>query len=141
MTDFLSVPLSADGAKGLGSMLAEGSYKNCTITDVSEVERSEEQIASGINARVKVTFSTADMDGPINGYINIKDPASPHKKSAMFALLSAIWPNEAEREGKSPKADWPGQVVDILVVHKQNQGGNTYAELNYRATKAAKASA
>ena len=133
--DILNTPLSAEGAKGLGAMLAEGTYKNCTITEVSEVELNEDQIASGIRARACVVFNTADYDEPIRGYINIKNPANPHPKSAMFSLVSAIWPNEDEREGKSPMGDWPGKSVDILVVHDTNQNGKPYAKLNYRPCK------
>jgi hypothetical protein len=132
--DILNSPLSEDGAKGYGAMLAEGTYKNCTITELTEVDMSEDAAASGVRARVCVVFNTPDYNEPIRGYINIKNAAAPHPKSAMFSLVTAIWPEESDRVGKSP-LDWVGKTVDILCVHDTNQGGKPYPKLNYRPCK------
>lgn len=125
----LNTPLSEAGAKGQGALLPEGNYQNCKITSMEEMELSEDMIADGLMARVKVVFDNDQR--LITGYVNVKDAANPHPKSALFSLMSALYPDENERVGKS-LADAIGQTVNILVVHDTAGNGKQYAKLNYR---------
>lgn len=128
----LNTPLSEAGAKGQGSLLPEGNYKNCKIVSLDEMDLTEDMIADGLQARVKVVFDNGERS--ITGFVNVKDAANPHPKSALFGLMTAVYPDENERVGKA-MSDVMGKSVDILVVHDTSPNGKTYAKQNYRPCK------
>jgi hypothetical protein len=130
-TAILSTPMSEAGAQGKKTLLPEGTYTNCLIKEITSYPPSEDQDAKGIKARLHLRMETPDHPEPINGYVNIKDAATPHPKSTMFAVVNALWPDAKDRVGKTPN-DWVGEVVNIMVVHDTNQNGDPYAKLNYR---------
>ena len=139
MSDFnadalLSTPITEAASVGRKPLLPEGSYSNCVIKELSPWEPSDEAKAKGIQVRLMVRMETPDLGEPIIGWVNVKDPANPHPKSVQFALFSAVWPNEAERQSKTLN-DLVGESVNIMVVHQLNADGKPYAALNYRPTK------
>jgi hypothetical protein len=128
----LNTPLSEAGAKGQGALVPEGTYTDCKITSLEEMELSEDMVADGLKGRIKVVFENADRT--LTGFVNVKDAANPHPKSALFGLMSALYPDVGEREGMA-LSDTVGGKVNILVVHDTAGNGKTYAQFNYRTCK------
>tara|TARA_R100000458_G_C8215431_1_gene201539 strand:- start:384 stop:803 length:420 start_codon:yes stop_codon:yes gene_type:complete len=133
-TALLATPITKEASQGRKALLPEGSYSKCVIKEITPWEPSDDQKAKGVQVRVQLRIETPDYAEPINGYVNVKDPANPHPKSVQFQLFNAIWPNEKERENKTLN-DLVGEVVNIMVVHQSNQNGDPYAALNYRPIK------
>tara|TARA_R100001530_G_scaffold136324_1_gene116439 strand:+ start:1643 stop:2080 length:438 start_codon:yes stop_codon:yes gene_type:complete len=130
--DFMNAGITEGGAEGKTPLLPEADYDNCLVEDVKMHQPNEMNKEKGVQCRAQVTWSCESFNGPITTWINIKDPENPHKKSNLFKLISALWPDAETRIGKTPN-DWRGERANLKCVHDVAPNGSDYADVRYRA--------
>lgn len=132
MSDFdadsiLNSAVTEEEFDGKRPMTPEGSYPDCTITDVRAFEPHEKQKEKGVQARFLVTFECPSYDGDLSTWINYKRPLNA--RATYTKLIKAVWPDKAVATKKTPR-DLIGAQVNIAVFHEEGDYGN-WAEFRF----------
>lgn len=127
----LNSGITADEFDGKKAMTPEGSYPDCTITDVRAFEPHEKGREKGIQARLLVNFDCDAFDGELSTWINYKRPL--HARATYTKLLKAVWPDKAVAVEKSPR-DLIGETVSVTVFHEEGDFGE-WAEFRFTPSR------
>lgn len=98
----------------------EGSYPDCTITEVRVFEPHEKAKEKGVQARLLIGFECSGNDIDLKTWVNYKRPLNP--RSTYTKLLRAVWADAAAAKDKSP-GDLVGETVNINVFHEEGDFG------------------
>ena len=117
--------------EGKRSLTPEGSYPDCTITDVRAFEPHEKSKEKGVEARFLVTFDCATSDLDLSTFINYKRPLN--SKATYTKLMKACWPDKKTALTKTPR-DLIGEKVNVSVFHEDGDFGE-WAEFRFTPSR------
>ncbi len=117
--------------EGKRALTPEGSYPDCTITDVQAYEPHEKAREKGVEARFRVNFDCPSFDGDLSTFINYKRPLNA--KATYTKLIKAAWPDKSVAVTKTPR-DLIGEQVNISVFHEDGDYGK-WAEFRFTPAK------
>ena len=118
--DLNFTPLTEAGAKGkpeprepLPQMQV---WENCTILSITPFDPKFNDGPNPCTKRLRLNIDTHGQHSEIvHHYFNWWEGQNPNEKSGWHQVNCAIWPNEADRIGKTP-ADMIGEQVTIQTV-------------------------
>jgi len=128
----MNATITPDEAEGKRALTPEGSYPNCTITDVQVYEPHEKAKERGVQARLRISFESPDSDVDLTTFMNYKVPV--HSKSTYGKLTKALWDKDQAKQ--KTMRDVIGEKVNVSVFHEDtNIDGRPISYAEYRFTR------
>jgi hypothetical protein len=132
LSDLNFTPMSANAAQGKREPRKQPPtmqrWAGCTITNIRPFKPrtfGDEEPVNPPDYRLQLTIDThgqwEEEDGCVFVYFNWWEGQNPSELSNWHSVNCAVWPNEKDREGKTP-ADMVGQQVTVCTMPGKKPG-------------------
>ena len=140
MEEILNAGLQVDKHMATGAKRPATPNKKYDGAVVSEIEPAalfDDDKKNGWDYAANLYFEHKDIPDQdkrlIRKRIKWRVGANPHPKSAFFKMMSACWPEEADRLNKNLPADFVGCKVDVRTVAATTENGQAYTAIEVNA--------